>query len=64
MKHQSSLLPLKNGTGQLQKPKKQIEEENIDNIRKEREECFSESLLGALSGGVGPAEGWGKGLFN
>lgn len=64
MKHQSSLLPLKNGTGQLQKLKKQIEEENIDNVRKEKEECFSESMLGALSRGVGPEEGWGMGLFN
>ncbi len=65
MKHQRSQLPLKNtGTQQLQKLKKQIEEENIDNIRKEKEECFSESMLGALSGGVGLEEGWGMGLFN
>lgn len=62
MKHQRSQLPLKNRTRQLQELKKQIEEENIDNTRKEKEECFSESMLGALSGGVGLEKGWGDGL--
>lgn len=41
--------------------KKQIEEENIDNIRKEKEECFSESMLGALSGGSGDGQQRGGG---
>lgn len=50
---------MKKGTRRLQKLKEQIEEENIDNIRKEKKECFSESMLGDLSGGVGPEDGRG-----
>lgn len=64
MKHQRSQLPLKNRTRQLQELKKQIEEENIDNIRKEKAECFSKSMLGALSGGWDERRVGGMGLFN